>query len=172
VVNDIVTSISYRSLLYLMFLAENLTRQTINIKRGGESPKRTESQDDEGNVIGSVIITLPSGRIQTTTYTIDRDNGFVADVTYDDPTYEEASQPDFGPRPTFKGQSFWRLIKRTESQDSNGAVKGSYVITLPDGRIQTTTYAADPVKGYSADITYDGSQEFSDKDLIPLAIED
>ena len=37
-----------------------------------------------------------------------------------------------------------------------GHVKGTYVIALPDGRIQTTTYTADPVNGYVAEVSYQG----------------
>merc|ERR1712114_57832 len=44
--------------------------------------KKTESQDASGNVAGSFTIALPDGRIQTTTYTADAYNGFVAEVTY------------------------------------------------------------------------------------------
>ena len=31
-------------------------------------------------------------------------------------------------------------FKKTETQDASGNVAGSYIIVLPDGRIQTTTY--------------------------------
>merc|ERR1712066_575560 len=31
-------------------------------------------------------------------------------------------------------------FKKTETQDANGVVAGSFVIALPDGRIQTTTW--------------------------------
>merc|ERR1711936_1124505 len=41
-------------------------------------------------------------------------------------------------------------FKKTESQDGNGVVTGSFVIALPDGRIQTTTYTADHVNGFVA----------------------
>ena len=44
--------------------------------------KKTETQDAGGNVAGSFTIALPDGRIQTTTYTADHTNGFVAEVTY------------------------------------------------------------------------------------------
>ena len=37
-----------------------------------------------------------------------------------------------------------------------GNVKGTFVISLPDGRIQTTTYTADPVQGFIAEVTYQG----------------
>merc|ERR1711942_37597 len=45
--------------------------------------KKTESQDSYGNVAGSFTIALPDGRIQTTSYTADHENGFVAEVTYE-----------------------------------------------------------------------------------------
>merc|ERR1712184_31631 len=48
-------------------------------------------------------------------------------------------------------------FKKTESQDGNGAVTGSFVIALPDGRIQTTTYTADHYNGFVADVTYEGT---------------
>jgi len=48
-------------------------------------------------------------------------------------------------------------FKKTESQDANGVVQGSFVIALPDGRIQTTTYTADHVNGFIADVTYQGT---------------
>ena len=44
--------------------------------------KKTETQDAGGNVAGSFTIALPDGRIQTTTYTADHTNGFVAEVSY------------------------------------------------------------------------------------------
>merc|ERR1711976_506336 len=45
-------------------------------------------------------------------------------------------------------------FKKTETQDANGVVAGSFVIALPDGRIQTTKYTADHVNGFVADLTY------------------
>merc|ERR1712106_541036 len=45
--------------------------------------KKTETHDAEGKVAGSFTIALPDGRIQTTTYTADHYNGFVASVTYE-----------------------------------------------------------------------------------------
>merc|ERR1712071_410630 len=44
--------------------------------------RKSETQDAGGNVAGSFTIALPDGRIQTTTYTADHTNGFVAEVTY------------------------------------------------------------------------------------------
>merc|ERR1712011_82229 len=58
---------------------------------------RTESQDAEGKVIGSFVIALPDGRIQTTTYTADHYNGFVADVTYEGtPVYPPEPKEGYG----------------------------------------------------------------------------
>merc|ERR1711978_455867 len=48
-------------------------------------------------------------------------------------------------------------FKKTETQDANGLVSGSFVIALPDGRIQTTKYTADHVNGFVADVTYEGT---------------
>merc|ERR1712055_206350 len=44
--------------------------------------KKSETQDAGGNVQGSFTIALPDGRLQTTTYTADHTNGFVAEVSY------------------------------------------------------------------------------------------
>merc|ERR1712165_638657 len=48
-------------------------------------------------------------------------------------------------------------FKKTETQDANGLVAGSFVIALPDGRIQTTTYTADHHNGFVAEVTYEGT---------------
>merc|ERR1712038_1969062 len=48
-------------------------------------------------------------------------------------------------------------FKKTETQDANGIVQGSFVIALPDGRIQTTTYTADHTNGFVAGVTYEGT---------------
>ena len=45
---------------------------------------------------------------------------------------------------------------KTESQDASGQVQGTFVIALPDGRVQTTKYTADPVNGYVAQVSYQG----------------
>ena len=66
---------------------------------------------------------------------------------------------------------------KTEARDSNvsggqadgqselclqGNVKGTFVISLPDGRIQTTTYTADPLAGFVAKVSYQGEPVYPD----------
>ena len=54
-------------------------------------------QDADGNVVGSFVIALPDGRVQTVTYTADHYNGFVAQVTYEGtPTYPELPKGGYG----------------------------------------------------------------------------
>merc|ERR1712116_38835 len=48
-------------------------------------------------------------------------------------------------------------FKKTETQDANGVVTGSFTIALPDGRIQTTRYTADHVNGFVAEVSYEGT---------------
>ena len=67
--------------------------------------KKAESQDAAGNVAGSFTIALPDGRVQTTTYTADHTNGFVADVTYEGtPVYPPEPKGGYGhpaPKPGY-----------------------------------------------------------------------
>merc|ERR1712142_201453 len=59
--------------------------------------KKTETRDAEGKVAGSFTIALPDGRIQTTTYTADHYNGFVAEVTYEGtPVYPPEPKEGYG----------------------------------------------------------------------------
>merc|ERR1712152_126723 len=57
------------------------------------------------------------------------------------PVYKEEKLPpqpfayEYGVADDYSKANF----KKTESQDGNGVVTGSFVIALPDGRIQTTT---------------------------------
>merc|ERR1712203_758082 len=59
--------------------------------------KKTETQDAKGVVTGSFTIALPDGRIQTTSYTADHYNGFVAEVTYEGtPVYPLEPKEGYG----------------------------------------------------------------------------
>ena len=66
--------------------------------------KKAETQDAYGNVAGSFTIALPDGRIQTTTYTADHENGFIAEVTYEGtPVYPPEPAGGYGhPAPAYK----------------------------------------------------------------------
>merc|ERR1712106_719939 len=48
-------------------------------------------------------------------------------------------------------------FSKSETQDAEGKVAGSFTIDLPDGRIQTTTYTADHYNGFVAEVTYEGT---------------
>merc|ERR1712073_32501 len=75
------------------------------------------------------------------------------------PAYKEEKLPpqpfayEYGVADDYSKANF----KKTESQDGNGVVTGSFVIALPDGRIQTATYTADHVNGFVAEVTYEGT---------------
>ncbi|XP_071534980.1 cuticle protein 18.6-like [Panulirus ornatus] len=47
------------------------------------------------------------------------------------------------------------------NEDSDGsAVKGSYNVVLPDGRIQTVNYVADHYNGFQAQVNYKGEARY------------
>ncbi|XP_053648021.2 cuticle protein 8-like [Cherax quadricarinatus] len=70
------------------------------------------------------------------------------------PVYKEVAKPyafDYGVKDDYTGANFGH------SENSDGkAVKGSYSVALPDGRIQTVNYVADEYNGYQAEVTYEG----------------
>merc|ERR1719400_961239 len=74
------------------------------------------------------------------------------------PVYKEEKLPpqpfayEYGVADDYSKANF----KKTETRDAAGVVTGSFVIALPDGRIQTTTYTADHQNGFVADVTYEG----------------
>merc|ERR1712226_968910 len=79
--------------------------------------------------------------------------------------------PAYGPAPTYveeKGEPHPYSYQYGVSDEYSGAnfaanensdtkvVTGSYIVHLPDGRIQTVTYTADHYNGYVADVKYEG----------------
>lgn len=47
------------------------------------------------------------------------------------------------------------------SQASDGnQVTGRYFVQLPDGRLQTVDFKADPLSGYTADVQYEGQAQY------------
>ena len=46
--------------------------------------------------------------------------------------------------------------------DEEGDQEGVYSVALPDGRVQTVKYTADPVEGFKAEVTFEGEAEFPD----------
>merc|ERR1711935_9118 len=85
----------------------------------------------------------------------------LAQAQYPQPNPEEVPRPytyQFGVKDEYTKSNF----AKKESQDARGNVKGSFVIALPDGRIQTTTYTADPVLGFVAEVTYEGTPVYPD----------
>ncbi|KAK3864954.1 hypothetical protein Pcinc_029386 [Petrolisthes cinctipes] len=76
---------------------------------------------------------------------------------YQQPSYNGPMPYNFayGVKDDYAGTDF------RQSEDSDGStVKGSYRVALPDGRIQTVTYVADPKNGYQAQVTYEGKAQY------------
>merc|ERR1739848_579904 len=76
------------------------------------------------------------------------------------PAYDESPKPyafEYGVADDYSGANF----KAAETSDSK-VTSGSYSVNLPDGRIQTVTYTADPYgyNGYVADVAYTGEPHY------------
>merc|ERR1712117_33442 len=61
-------------------------------------------------------------------------------------------QFEYGVNDQYSGAAF----QAAESQSDKGEVYGEYKVNLPDGRVQTVSYRADPVQGFVADVKYEG----------------
>ncbi|KAF2368103.1 Insect cuticle protein [Trinorchestia longiramus] len=75
--------------------------------------------------------------------------------------YNEEPRPyqfNYGVQDQYSGANFGH----NEKSDGN-AVKGSYQVALPDGRIQIVRYVADHVNGYQAEVEYQGEAQFPDQ---------
>eukprot|EP00091_Calanus_sinicus_P022392 TRINITY_DN7078_c0_g1_i1.p1 TRINITY_DN7078_c0_g1~~TRINITY_DN7078_c0_g1_i1.p1 ORF type:complete len:180 (-),score=51.01 TRINITY_DN7078_c0_g1_i1:57-596(-) len=55
------------------------------------------------------------------------------------------------------------IFSKTESQAPDGSVRGSFSISLPDGRVQTTSYTAHHQEGFTALVEYEGSAVYPQK---------
>ncbi|KAG7161692.1 Pro-resilin-like 129, partial [Homarus americanus] len=77
---------------------------------------------------------------------------------YSQPTYKPEPMPynyAYGVKDEYAGTDF------SHNEDSDGnAVKGSYNVVLPDGRIQTVNYIADHYSGYQAQVSYKGEAQY------------
>ena len=119
IIVSIATSLASSQYAPTPYVEEKLAPQPFSYEYGVADDyskanfKKTETQDASGNVQGSFTIALPDGRIQTTTYTADHVNGFVAEVTYSgepvyppEPTggYGHAAPVAFKPAPAYNGR--------------------------------------------------------------------
>ncbi|XP_045603065.2 cuticle protein 7-like [Procambarus clarkii] len=74
------------------------------------------------------------------------------------PGYKDTPIPynyAYGVKDDYAGTDFGH----NENSDGS-AVKGSYNVVLPDGRIQTVSYVADHYNGYQAQVSYKGEAQY------------
>merc|ERR1712018_235053 len=66
---------------------------------------------------------------------------------------------NYGVADDYSGANF----QKAENQDAAGNLAGSYVVHLPDGRVQTVTYTADHENGFIADVKYEGTAVYPEE---------
>ena len=76
------------------------------------------------------------------------------------PAYDESPKPfafEYGVADDYSGSKF----NAAETSDAK-LTSGTYSVALPDGRLQTVTYTADPYgyNGYVADVKYSGEPHY------------
>ncbi|XP_042234946.1 cuticle protein 7-like [Homarus americanus] len=88
-------------------------------------------------------------------------------VYTDNQLYKPEPKPyafDYGVQDSYSGANFGH----SENSDGN-AVKGSYTVALPDGRIQTVTYVADHNNGFQAQVSYEGQAVYPEHNPSPYS---
>jgi len=132
----------------------------LQSKVTGASFNKKEVQDEQGNIVGEVVVSLPDGRIQTTNYNADFYDGYVADVKYvGSPTFPKEpnySPPVLKPRPSPHRQIHSKPSKfqNFPYKNHNTPVKSSFrIIPEPEeekpAKPQTTMFDSikfNPVK--------------------------
>ncbi|XP_037083753.1 pro-resilin-like, partial [Pollicipes pollicipes] len=146
--------------------------------RGNDFGAAEESNGEE--VQGQYSVVLPDGRLQTVSYSVQGDSGFVADVEYEGEAKffnaygeeEGRSNVKRGRGPTggqgygsSQGSAYDVLDVRGNdfgaAEESNGEeVQGQYSVVLPDGRLQTVSYSVEGDSGFVADVEYEGEAKF------------
>merc|ERR1712183_432623 len=83
------------------------------------------------------------------------------------PSYQETNYNEEPARPykfDYGVQDQHTSANYGHSEVSTGeAVEGSYKVALPDGRVQTVTYIADPVHGFQAQVSYEGEAVYPEE---------
>ena len=83
------------------------------------------------------------------------------------PAYDESPKPyayEYGVADDYSGSKF----NAAETSDAK-VTSGTYSVALPDGRLQTVTYTADPYgyNGYVADVKYSGEPHYAPHKVAP-----
>jgi len=90
-----------------------------------------------------------------------------APVHHKAPVYDESPKPfafEYGVADSYSGATFGA----SETTDGK-TLSGSYSVNLPDGRVQTVTYTADPYGygGYVANVAYTGEAVYPEYKPAP-----